>query len=201
MKKFLSLCAVATVCSFAASAENPVQMRASGENSGKQTMNKEQRMDMRKEVNQEVNQKMHDKKMAEASPEQKQRMQQHHEMMEKLTPEQKEAFKKEMERHRQAMKQITGVDFVGMHEQRRQENQADRKEFRKEAVDDYRQEHGFEKRPMNNKEGAMENGVGNKMPEKGMGQKDRMMERKEKMQERKAVKDSAAPAASSVNAQ
>ena len=48
---------------------------------------------------------------ANASPEQKERMDQHREMMKNLSPEKKELVKKEMDRHRAEMKNITGVDL------------------------------------------------------------------------------------------
>lgn len=48
---------------------------------------------------------------ANASPEQKAKMDQHREMMKNLSPEKKELVKKEMQRHREEMKKITGVDL------------------------------------------------------------------------------------------
>lgn len=48
---------------------------------------------------------------ANASPEQKEKMDKHREMMRSLTPEQRELVKKEMERHRAEMKKITGFDL------------------------------------------------------------------------------------------
>jgi len=48
---------------------------------------------------------------ANASPEQKAKMNQHREMMKNLSPEKKELVKKEMDRHRAEMKNITGVDL------------------------------------------------------------------------------------------
>ncbi len=47
-----------------------------------------------------------------ASTEEKARMEKRHAVMEKLTSEQKKAAKSEMERHRAAMKQITGADLM-----------------------------------------------------------------------------------------
>jgi hypothetical protein len=55
--------------------------------------------------------KERDERYNNASPEEKARMDKHHQIMEKLTPEQKELVKKERERHRQEMKKITGVDI------------------------------------------------------------------------------------------
>ena len=46
-----------------------------------------------------------------ASPEQKAKMDQHREMMKNLSPEKKELVKKEMDRHRAEMINITGVDL------------------------------------------------------------------------------------------
>lgn len=48
---------------------------------------------------------------ANASPEQKEKMDKHREMMRSLTPEKKELVKKEMDRHRAEMKKITGFDL------------------------------------------------------------------------------------------
>jgi Spy/CpxP family protein refolding chaperone len=53
-----------------------------------------------------------EERYSNASPEEKGRMDQRHAIMEKLTPEQRKAAKAEMERHRAAMKQITGVDMM-----------------------------------------------------------------------------------------
>ncbi len=53
-----------------------------------------------------------EEKYNNASPEQKARMDKRHAIMEKLTPDQRKAAKAEMERHRAAMKQITGVDMA-----------------------------------------------------------------------------------------
>ncbi len=48
---------------------------------------------------------------ANASPEQKIKMDKHREMMRNLPPEKRELVKKEMERHRTEMKKITGFDL------------------------------------------------------------------------------------------
>ena len=48
---------------------------------------------------------------ANASPEQKEKMDKHREMMRSLAPEKRELVKKEMDRHRAEMKKITGFDL------------------------------------------------------------------------------------------
>ena len=52
-----------------------------------------------------------DERYANASPEQKIKMDKHREMMRSLPPEKRELVKKEMERHRAEMKKITGFDL------------------------------------------------------------------------------------------
>jgi hypothetical protein len=125
MKKFLSFFAILAVFSIAANAQeqgssspsttpgmdsvdSPKKAFARAKNAPveeKAKMN--EKMENRKEERKE--------RWENASPEQKEKMRQHHEMMEKLTPEQKGAVKKEMERHRQEMKKITGFDMPMMH--------------------------------------------------------------------------------------
>ena len=54
---------------------------------------------------------MGDGRYANASPEQKEKMEKHREMMRSLSPEKRELVKKEMDRHRAEMKKITGFDL------------------------------------------------------------------------------------------
>jgi hypothetical protein len=101
MKKLLLTAALISSISFAANAQD-----ASNSDSTKsdgrleRTQAREQKYQQRQE------------RYKNASPEQQQKMDQRHEIMQKLTEEQKKAVKAEMERHRAAMKQITGYDLV-----------------------------------------------------------------------------------------
>jgi len=87
MKKLLTLVALGAIFATTANAQNSTSET-------KQT---------KKELRQE--------KYQNASSEEKARMDGHKAMMKKLSPEQKAAVKKEMERHRQEMKKITGVEL------------------------------------------------------------------------------------------
>ena len=89
MKKFLTLFAVAATCSMIANAQTPT------DNQDNPRM--ENRGAMREHFK-------------NATPEQKKHMEEMKKKFDSLTPEQKEAVKKEMMRHRQEIKKITGFD-------------------------------------------------------------------------------------------
>lgn len=182
MKKFFVLCALGTVFSFTANAYDAAAVRTTATSPEKKMIkdgqnlmtNKEDRMEMKKEVNE----KMFDKKMINTSSGQKEHMQKHYNIMEKLTPQQKEAFKKEMERHRKAIQEITGVDFIGTYQERRD----NLKEEKKEMIQDYRKERGFGEKNTEYKDGGVE---GKSVP---MENKEKM-EYKEKMRHKEMMEN------------
>ncbi len=139
MKKFLALLSVAVICSNGANAQNPatsttaptpVEQRvmqqknamneryknASPEDQKRMMEHKEKMANMSPEEREKMKQMHEEKKEAReerrnnASPEEKAKMEKRHEMMEKLSPQQREAAKQEMERHRAEMKKITGFE-------------------------------------------------------------------------------------------
>lgn len=93
MKKFLSLISILAIFSFCANAQEKTSAAPVASTKGVEK-NKEERQ----------------KRFENASPEQKAKMEKRHEMMKSLSPEKREAVKKEMERHRAEIKNITGFD-------------------------------------------------------------------------------------------
>ena len=91
-----------------ASAEEKAKMMAEREKRGAMSPEEREKMKAGKSERKEQQQE----KFNNASPEEKAKMEQRRGVMEKHSPEKREAVKAEMERHRAAMKQITGVDLV-----------------------------------------------------------------------------------------
>lgn len=125
MKKFLVSFALASLLAASVNAQGTTAQKSTGpddmytaldKNSEKNANREKYRnasLEEKKQILQNKEKKLDEKaaKYNNASPEEKARMDAHREMMQKLSPEQREAVKKERERHRAAMKSITGVEM------------------------------------------------------------------------------------------
>ena len=128
MKKFLTYFSIASLCCIAsASAQNAAPQP------GTQPIANPQKMERRDGKTHEEMREKRMEKFKEASPEEKAKMEKHHEMMEKLSPEQRKDVRQERERHMQEMKKITGNEMPPMPGDRMPEKKMDRKDDKMNA--------------------------------------------------------------------